>query len=398
MTGSRGRAWTTLAVMSALFFIVTAATFDTLGLALPPMVAELGWSWTQAGTGFTLLGVFCGITSNIPAILIRRIGVRPTLAVGAVVMAAAYLCLGYAHSLLPYFIGTSLAGFGFTLLATVPGTYLLARLFARPSFAIGLYFTIGGLGAVAGPLFYFSMAGTGWRGYWLAVGLLVTLLALLAALLVDGKTDLSAAAEADPEISTESWTAAAALRTPQFWIVAAAYSAFLFCGITVNSVSVAHLSEHGIAAQMAGYMIGVSGILNAGARLAGGLMARFVSARILLVASLAALVIGLLALGAARSMPMLLVYAAGIGIGYGLTFFASTILLLDYFGRRPYLDLFATMSLVSTSASVAPAMAGLTRDRLGDFTPFCIGLAVLVVLVMLAVLLMRPPHRKVMTP
>ena len=32
-------------------------------------------------------------------------------------------------------------------------------------------------------------------------------------------------------------------------------------------------------------------------------------------------------------MPLMLVYAAGIGIGYGLTFFASTILLLDYFGR-----------------------------------------------------------------
>jgi OFA family oxalate/formate antiporter-like MFS transporter len=393
MNASRGRAWTTLGVMSALFFIVTAATFDTLGLVLPPMVAELGWNWTQAGTGFTLLGIFCGITSNIPAFLIRRIGVRLTLVVGALVMAAAYLCLGYAHSLWPYFIGTSLAGFGFTLLATVPGTYLLARLFARPSFAIGLYFTIGGLGAVAGPLFYFAMAGSGWRHYWLAAGLLVTLLALLGALLVDGKTDVSAATEADPEISTESWTAAAALRTPQFWILAASYSAFLFCGITANSVSVAHLSEHGVAAQEAGYMIGVSGVLNAGSRLAGGILTRFVSARVLLAAALGALVIGLLALGAARDLPMMLVYAAGIGTGYGLTFFASTILLLDYFGRRPYLELFATVSLVSTVGSVAPALAGLTRDRLGDFTPFFVGLAVLMALVMLAVAVMKPPRK-----
>jgi OFA family oxalate/formate antiporter-like MFS transporter len=393
MTASNGRAWTTLAVMSALFFIVTAATFDTLGLVLPPMVAELGWNWTQAGTGFTLLGIFCGITSNVPTILIRRIGVRLTLVFGAAIMAAAYLCLAYTHSLAPYFIGTSLAGFGFTLLATVPGTYLLARLFARPSFAIGLYFTLGGLGAVAGPLFYFVVAGAGWRTYWLAVGLLVTAISLLAALLVDGKTDVSAAVEADPEISTESWTAAAALRTPQFWILAAAYSAFLFCGITANSVSVAHLSQHGVAAVTAGSMIGVSGILNAASRLAGGLLTRYVNARALLVAALGALVIGLLALGAARDLPMMLVYAAGIGIGYGLTFFASTILLLDYFGRRSYLELFATVSLVSTVGSVAPALAGLTRDRLGDFTPFFVGLAVLMAVVMLAVLLMRPPHK-----
>ena len=32
------------------------------------------------------------------------------------------------------------------------------------------------------------------------------------------------AAEADPEISTESWTMRDALQTPQFWIIAAAYS------------------------------------------------------------------------------------------------------------------------------------------------------------------------------
>ena len=217
---------------------------------------------------------------------------------------------------------------------------------------------------------------------------------MLAALLVDGKTDVSAADEVDPEISTESWTAAQALRTPQFWTLAAAYSAFLFCGITANAVSVAHLSQHGVAAVMAGSMIGVSGVLNAASRFVGGVLTRYVNARLLLAGALAALVVGLLALGVARDLPMMLVYASGIGIGYGLTFFASTILLLDYFGRRPYLELFATVSLVSTVGSVAPALAGLTRDRMGDFTPFFVGLAVLMALVLLAVLLMRPPHRK----
>ena len=48
-----------------------------------------------------------------------------------------------------YFAGASLAGLGFTLLDSVPGTYLLSRLFARPSFSIGLFFTVGGLGGVA---------------------------------------------------------------------------------------------------------------------------------------------------------------------------------------------------------------------------------------------------------
>jgi MFS family permease len=390
------RAWTTLGLMSALFFAITAATFASLGLVLPAMVAELHWSWTEAGFGFGLLGVFCGITATVPATLIRRFGIRATLLAGAAVMGVAFLCLARTDGLLLYLIGTSLAGLGFTLLDTVPGTYLLSRQFARPSFAFGLYFTIGGLGGVAGPLLFFGvMDFTGhWRSYWLVVGIIVVLVAVAAAFLVDTKTDVTAAGAGDPEISTEDWTMRDALRTPQFWIIAAAYSAFLFCGITVNSVSVAHLTQHGVTAVIAGSLMSLEAFLNAGARLAGGVLTRFVSARLLLIVALGFLIAGLLALGVARDTPMLLVYAAGIGIGYGLTFFAASILLLDYFGRGPYLELFATVNLISSAGAVAPTLAGLTRDQTGGFTPFFVALAVAVGLVLMAVAMMRVPHRK----
>ena len=169
MVERRGRAWATLGLMSALYFIITAATFGSLGLALPAMVGELGWSWTAAGFGFSLLGFLCGITSAVPAALVRRFGVRTCLMAGALVMALAFVCLARAHGLLLYFLGASLAGLGFTLLDSVPGTYLLSRLFQRPSFAIGLFFTIGGLGGVAGPLLYSAWSAlpatgaiTGW--------------------------------------------------------------------------------------------------------------------------------------------------------------------------------------------------------------------------------------------
>jgi OFA family oxalate/formate antiporter-like MFS transporter len=391
-----GGAWLTLALMSALFFIITAVTYASLGLALPAMVSELHWSWTEAGTGFGLLGLFNGITSAIPATLIRRFGVRACLLAGSAVMALAFLCLAHTDGLPMYFAGASLAGLGFTLLDSVPGTYLLSRLFARPSFSFGLFFTIGGLGGVAGPLLYLLVTdhAASWRDYWMVAGALVVLTGIAAALLVDAKTDVGGTAEADPDISTESWTLRAALQTRQFWIIAAAYAAFLFCGITANTVSVAHLTQHGVLAAIAISMMSVEGLLNSGARLAGGILNRFVGAKTLLAVSLASLIIGLLALGTARDVPMMLVYAAGIGIGYGLTFFAATILLLDYFGRGPYLELFATVNLIATVGAVAPTLAGLTRDQTGSFTPFFVGLSVLVALVLVLVVTMRAPHRK----
>lgn len=391
-----GRAWLTLSLMSTLYFIITAATFGSLGLALPAMVTELHWSWTAAGFGFTLLGFLCGISSAVPAGLVRRFGVRACLLAGCAAMGLAFLCLARTDGLLLYFVGASLAGLGFTLLDSVPGTYLLSRLFSRPSFAIGLFFTIGGLGGVAGPLLYTHvMEVTGnWRSYWLVAGGLIALSAIVAALCVDVKTDVAAAADGDPDISTECWTMRDALQTRQFWIIAAAYAAFQFCGITASSVSVAHLTQHGVAAAVAAGIMSIEALLNSGARLAGGILTRFVGAKSLLIVSLASLIAGLLALSVARDLPMMLIYAAGIGIGYGLTLFAATILLLDYFGRGPYLELFSTVNLISTIGAVAPTLAGLTRDHTGGFTPFFIGLSLLVALVLVAVVMMRAPHKR----
>jgi OFA family oxalate/formate antiporter-like MFS transporter len=388
------RAWLTLVLVGALFFLVTAATFNALGPALHDMVGELHWSGAQAGTGFSLLGVFCGITSTLPAFLIRRIGVRLTLALGGAVMTAGFACLALTHGLILYFAGCSLAGLGFTLLATVPGTYLLARGFERPAFIFGLYFTLGQGGAVAGPLLYLWIAGQGgWRAVWIVAGIVTLLTALAAALLVDAKSDVAARAEQDPEITHENWPVKAALKTPQFAVLAAAYSVFLFVDITVAAFSIQHLTAHGVGETMAVSLLSLGAFINAGARLAGGLASRLVDARTLLSLALLLLAVGLLALCADGGGTMLLIYAAGIGIGSGLTFFASTILLLDYFGRKPNLELFAMVNVISTIGSVGPYLAGLVFDHTGSFVPAFLALAVLVLIILLAVMRMQKPQR-----
>lgn len=388
------RAVLTHACVSLMFFLVTAATFNSLGVVLPSMVQALGLSQASAGSGFLLLGVFCGLSSTMPAAMIRRWGVRVTLFIGAAVMAAAFLCLAEAGGLPLYLAGCALAGLGFTLLATVPGTYLLQRLFVRPSFAIGLYFTIGGLGGVAGPPLYFWIASLGnWRSYWAAMGAAVVCWAIISALAVDTATDRGILPNGDPDITSDPWRAGEAMRTRQFFILAAAYTIFLFVGITVNADSVLHLTGRGVPIWLAGGLMSLDAFLNSGARLLGGLATRFIDPHKLLLLSLSALIVGLVALAFGRSPFLLVLYAAGIGIGYGLTFFAATILLLDYFGRGPNLELFATVNLISTIGSVGPFLAGLIADRTGSFTPAFLALAVLTGVVLLAAILMRPPQK-----
>jgi MFS family permease len=390
------RAWTTLLLVSALFFVITAATFASLGVALPAMMAEMKWNYGEAGAGFSLLAVLCGVTATIPVTLIRRFSVRVNFLCGAAVMALAFALLAHAGSLTIYYAGAALAGCGFTLLDTVPGTYLLTRLFPRPAFAFGLYFTIGGLGGVAGPPLYHLIAGPGdnWRAFWIACGALVVAVAVVAALFCDTSSDVARQGEADPAITSSGWTAQAAIRTWPFVFLAAAYATFLICDITVNAASVLHLTQRGVDAQMAGWLISLWALLNAGSRLAGGLLNAFVSARTLLIAALAMLAVGMAALALGQGTAMLAVYAICIGIGSGLCFFASTILLLDYFGRAPNLQLFALVNLISTVGSAAPWAAGVTRDVSGSYTAFFLVVAAaMAVMTLLAVLLKRPVPR-----
>jgi OFA family oxalate/formate antiporter-like MFS transporter len=386
----------TLAAMSVVFFLITATTFSSLGVILPAMIGELHWSWGAAGTGFSLLGVAVGVTSTVPASMIRRVGVRATLVTGSLVMGLAFFCLAVTHGLALYFLGCLLAGLGFTLLATVPGTYLLTRLFARPSFPFGLYFTIGGLGGVAGPILYLwvQSAAQNWRAYWLASLVIVTVAGLLSAVLVDAKTDVRAGDEKDRHITGDAWTAKAALKTPQFAVLAAAYSIFPFVGITVSAVAVGHLMRHGVSVALAGGAMSLEALFNAGARFMGGVLVRWISAKTLLLFALGLMIMGLMALSVAHDTDLMIVYAVGVGAGYGLTFFASTILLLDYFGRGPNLELFATVNLISTVGAAGPAFAGFVSDHAGSFVPAFVILEALVLIVLIGVAPMRAPKRR----
>ena len=389
------RAKLALAALSLLFFIITAATFTSLGVILPAMVTELKWSWADAGLGFTLLSVACGLASYAPTVAIRRFGVRSTLFAGAAVLTAGMVCLYIAQTVGIYLIGATLAGVGFALAATIPGTFVLARSFERPATAFGVYFTIGGLGGAAGPLLAKLGVEHAWRDYWLAMAGAIIVLGALAAFSIDPRLDEDARhADAAPDpapVSARDWTVGEALRTPQFWMIVAAYTAYLLLGVTVNYSSVAHLTEQGVAAGVAAAMLSLDNLLNALARSAGGVLSEWLQPKRLVVAALALMVIGTGALAVAHDLPMMLVYAVCVGVGYGLSYTATALLLLNSFGRRRNLELFSIMCLISTVAAIGPVVGGATRDSLGSFGPSLWLFAGVAAVVMIAIALMRPP-------
>ncbi len=74
-----------------------------------------------------------------------------------------------------------------------------------------------------------------------------------------------------------------------------------------------------------------------------------------------------MALSIADSYPLMLIYAVGSGLGFGLTGLAVTMLLLDYFGRRHNLEIFSLTCLVGAFSALGPSLGGLLRDSTGAF-------------------------------
>ncbi|MDB5495050.1 MAG: transporter [Phenylobacterium sp.] len=401
MPAASRQRWFTFSAVSLIFFVVSAGAFSSLGVVLPAMVSELHWNWTQAGFGYTLLGLACGLASLMPAVLIRRIGVRGTMAVGTVAMAAGFAAMAMTHSVWLYLLGTLLIGLSFALVSTVPGTHVLTDLFKNRSTALGAYFTIGALGQVAGPLMYVGVheLTNGWRPYWLTFVVMALAAGLFAILTTPGKRDESHHAAAAPEIEgpgevlqgLKDWTVRRALATSQFYVIVGGYTTFLLINTTAHGFAVAHLTERGVDPKAAAAMLSLEALIGAGVSVLGGVVGEKVSAKTLMIASLLALTIGTAGLAQASGWALMMVYALGVGLGLGLSLLASTMLLFQYFGKRPNLELFSIMCLISTSAAIGPAFGGWGRDTTGSFTGMFWLCVAIPAAMLAATLFMRPP-------
>jgi cyanate permease len=389
--------------LGAVFFLITATTFASLGVVLPAMTAEFRWNWGTAGLGFTMLALLTGVFSPIAAGSLERLGPRLHYALAGLVMTGGYLLLAATSGVLSYLTATSLLGAGFALLANVPGTFLVGRA-AAPHWrnvAIGGYLAAGGAGGVFGPLIANALVedGAGWRGFWRLSAFAVATVAGCIVLVAkqdlsekDGASHVAGAPEDDAV--DEIWAPKRAMRTPAFAIIAFALTVAYFCGVTVSTWSVAHLQHSGLSAAAAVAMLSLYSGLNAAARAIGGVAARRINARLLLVAALLANVVGMTALTFADTLPVAMLFAIFDGFAFGMALFATTALLIDYFGLKNSPALLGAANLAATVAMLGPTIAGQTADRWGSFAPIFLIYAGAALVAAFAVGVMKHPNGK----
>jgi OFA family oxalate/formate antiporter-like MFS transporter len=399
------RGWINFALVSLLFFQVTAATFASLGVALPFMIEEMSWSWSGAGLGFSMLSFMVGIASRIPSWTLTKMGARATFGIGGVIMVIGLSLMATTTGLGQYVVGAGLAGLGYTSCALIPGVAVINQwLPHRRSIAIGAYMMIGGLGGVAGPFFVTStVAATGsWRWHWWLMAGLIGVLTVLAVVLLksrpasakeDDESALSAETHSNNVYMTRfEWHFKDVIRTPQYYIIVAAMTMTLFGGVTTNSWAVSHMGNLGVLVAIAAGALSAQALVNSSSRAFGGILATSVDPKWLLVSALVGEIIGMLALSYADNMTMIVLFAIGEGYGFGMCMFATTILLVNYYGPKEAPKTMGTMYLITTVAMFGPVLGGYIADRYGGFAGVFQSYAAVLAIILVAVVSMRPPR------
>jgi MFS family permease len=397
--------WALFAVISAIFFLISGATFSSLGVVLPSMIADMSWTRSQAGAGFSLFALTVGLASTVPAWTLRRFGIKATYGIGGAVMTLGFALLALTSNLPHYLSAAALLGLGFACCATVPAVYLLTGWMPeRRSAAIGAYMTIGGLGAVAGPIVANGIlaATHSWRLHWWAMAAAMLSLTALALVFVRrppaqspvGDQAIGPVREAGAsrvyQTSTD-WRFRDAIRTPHYWMIATAMTATLLCVLTANSWAVAHMGALGVSAAIAAGVLSAGGAVSALSRALGGALATRIDPKWLLVSALVGEAIGMAALAVAGNWIAISIFAVGEGFGFGMSIFTTAVLLVNYFGVSDNPEVFGTFNLITTAAMVGPIAGGVVADNYGGFAGLFQAYAAALLLFAILTAFMRPP-------
>ena len=358
------------------------AVIFTVNVFMVPVTTSLGWSRGMFSAGLLASAVAAPIMTATYGNLLDRYGIRPvalpTCLLYALALCSFALLSPNAYWALFIMIACA-AGFGACLGPIVYSKSIAAWFDKERGLALGIACCGVGLGTLLLPeLATYVIASVGWRAAYIAVGLTTFILAFsMIAIFVREppgyveRMHAVRAATAGRETKTFGITTAEALKTKQFWLLAAI---FLLEGTACNGILsgnfVPLLHDRGYSPQAAAALLGVSGLAAMAMRVVVGLGLDLIHGPIFsaIVMLLPAAGVGLLLTHAGAPVPFFVALCLGLAIGAEidmLGFFVSR-----YFGRRSFGTLYGLVFAAFTiGVGIGPAILGFGYDHFGSYDP-----------------------------
>lgn len=359
-----------LTVLCGLLTSLVVIVFARLafGVLLPPMRADLGLSYQQAGTlgTVTALGYLLFVLAGGAAA--ARWGARRTVVFGLLTVTAGFAGLSVA-SAYPLLLGLkALLGFG-TAFSFAPMVSLLAAWFPeRRGLVIGCMTAGVGVGTLAigflVPWLYTQFGDTGWRLSWAFFAVVAVAVAvLIVTVLRDPPSTRTAPDELPP--SADKWMI---YRHPRMLIVATAYGLIGLTYIVQIVFMVSFVVESGYSERTAGQLMAMMGLLSVAAGPAWGMLSDNWGRGNALTTAMVLVTVATILPLLDQSLPMFFLHFLIMGCAVNGTFALIQASSTDQVAPRyiPIAFSFATV-FFAAGQFVGPAIAGWLIETTGDF-------------------------------
>ena len=351
----------------------------------PRITADLGIDRAGIGGVFGLFNVLYQSVGLLVGLAIVRFGLRSVMAAGFCTTAAGLLFLGRADTALDCYLGFSiLGGIGIGFSTIIPAQALGQNWFlSRRALVLGVIFAFGGIvGRLVAPADIWMLEHSDWRVGWTAIAAISMTLAVIAVLLVretpevlgqcrDGAEPGASMAPGTAEHMAsvaDQWTAAQAIRTPQFVLM-------LVCGVAYSvpwNTVVPHLTLHmvdvGHPEAVAIGFVGTMALISIGGRLVGA-VGDWISPQYALSVALALEGLGAGGLLLAADATLATLAIAMIALGFGMAYISIPVVFSHFFGRRAFaVTTGILMTITGVFSGLGPWLAGLSFDATGSYT------------------------------
>ncbi len=372
--------WVVVGAVTGLFVCNGPVLGFTFGVFLQPIMADMGWERGTASAALSAGHVTSALAVPALGYMMDRWGIRRVALPGLVVYAGFLCLLGLSPHSLPIFtLLVALAGMTSAIQTPLGYAKAIAAWFDRQrGLALGVAMSGVGLGAFVIPqLARILIDRLGWRGAYIALGLLTLAIAFPAVALWireprpgEGERRVPVSAAALPGLGVGE-----AARTARFWVMG---GAFFLVAVAING-TVAHvvplLTDHGLSRAAATATLAVFGLATLSGRLlAGWLVDRIYAPYVASVFFLAPIAGFVLLASAAGALPVVGVALMGLGLGTEIDLIAF--LITRYFGQRAFGQIYGYFFMIfGLGSGVGPFLGGVTYDRAGSYNPALTGAA-----------------------
>ncbi len=406
------------------WWVVTAATvvalyagggiFYGFTALFEPIVADLGWSYTQVSLASSLRGLESGLLAPLVGYLADRLGPRKLTFAGGVFGAAGLLLLSRASSLATFYSAFILLAIGVSACTTNVLMVAVANWFhRRVGTASGVLAAGFGAGGLMVPCIVWLTDGFGWRQATLILGLGMAIVTIPLSLVLrqhpeqygylpDGETitgDGTAHKFTPPPRPPVQY--GKMIRERTFWYLTAM---FIIHGTVLTAVVthvMPYLSSVGITRAAGGLVATGIPLVSIAGRLGFGFLSDRFNRNVISAVAFGMISIGtaLFALVSAASIWILVPFLLLFSIGVGGINVARTTLVRQYYGRMTFGTIFGLISGIGMlGQGGGPVLGGWVFDHWANYRPLWLVFAVFSVVATLILLRLPRTEAKVRLP